>query len=248
MAQIISGTDGTVISSWTTAGRPASPSTAQFGYNTSLGALEIYTGTAWVVVGDQVGSYATEYLIVAGGGGGASRWSQTSCGGSGAGGVLNGSFTVTSGIAYTMTVGAGGAGYTTTAESEATITAASGSNSSAFSQTASGGGGGVGGNGGTAGSGGSGGGAGSADAGGSAGSGTAGQGFAGGSAVGSGANSGTRKDAFKVNPSGSIVLPTTQSVAPSWTGTNGEIIPATVGGVHLLYMWMAGAWRSSSFN
>jgi len=59
---------------------------------------------------------------------------------------------------------------------------------------------------------------------------------------------GNPKDAFKVRMSGSIVLPTTQSVAPSWAGTNGEIIPATVGGVHLLYMWMAGAWRSSSFS
>jgi hypothetical protein len=65
--------------------------------------------------------------------------------------------------------------------------------------------------------------------------------------VGNG-NLGTRKDAFKVRMSGSIVLPTTQSVAPSWTGTDGEIVPATVGGVHRLYMWMAGAWRSSSFS
>jgi hypothetical protein len=65
--------------------------------------------------------------------------------------------------------------------------------------------------------------------------------------IGNGITTGTRKDAFKVNISGSIVLPTTQSVSPTWTGTDGEIIPATVGGVHLLYMWMAGAWRSSSF-
>lgn len=65
--------------------------------------------------------------------------------------------------------------------------------------------------------------------------------------VGNG-NISTRKDAFKVRMSGSIVLPTTQSAAPTWTGTNGEIVPATVGGVHRLYMWMAGAWRSSSFS
>jgi len=64
--------------------------------------------------------------------------------------------------------------------------------------------------------------------------------------VGNGAF-GAPKDSFKVRMSGSIVLPTTQSVAPSWTGSDGEIIPATVGGVHRLYMWMAGAWRSSSF-
>jgi len=65
--------------------------------------------------------------------------------------------------------------------------------------------------------------------------------------IGGGVTTGARKDVFKVRPSGSIVLPTTQSVAPTWTGTDGEIIPATVGGVHQLYMWMAGAWRSSSF-
>jgi hypothetical protein len=65
--------------------------------------------------------------------------------------------------------------------------------------------------------------------------------------VGNGTSTVARRDAFKVRMSGSIVLPTTQSVAPTWTGTDGEIIPATVGGVHRLYMWMAGAWRSSSF-
>jgi hypothetical protein len=57
----------------------------------------------------------------------------------------------------------------------------------------------------------------------------------------------SRSDAFKVRMSGSIVLPTTSSTAPTWTGTDGEIVPATVGGVHRLYMWMSGAWRSSSF-
>jgi hypothetical protein len=66
--------------------------------------------------------------------------------------------------------------------------------------------------------------------------------------VGNGTSDGARRDAFKVRMSGSIILPTTQSAAPSWTGTDGEIVPATVGGVHRLYMWMAGAWRSSSFS
>jgi len=46
---------------------------------------------------------------------------------------------------------------------------------------------------------------------------------------------------------GSIALPTTQSTIPAWIGTDGEIIPATVGGKYLLYMWMNGAWRSGSF-
>lgn len=65
--------------------------------------------------------------------------------------------------------------------------------------------------------------------------------------VGNGTSNGTRRDAFKVRMSGSIVLPTTQSSAPSWTGTDGEIVPATIGGQYFLYMWMNGAWRSGSF-
>jgi hypothetical protein len=47
--------------------------------------------------------------------------------------------------------------------------------------------------------------------------------------------------------SGSIILKSTASAAPSWTGTDGEIVPATVGGQYFLYMWMNGAWRSGSF-
>ena len=48
-----------------------------------------------------IGSYSANYLVVAGGGGG---------GGSEGGGGLTGSATLTSGTAYTITVGAGGAG------------------------------------------------------------------------------------------------------------------------------------------
>jgi hypothetical protein len=46
---------------------------------------------------------------------------------------------------------------------------------------------------------------------------------------------------------GSLILSATQSTAPSYTGTDGEIVPATVGGQYFLYMWMNGAWRSGSF-
>jgi len=63
--------------------------------------------------------------------------------------------------------------------------------------------------------------------------------------IGNGTTS-SRKDAFKVRMSGSIVLPTTQSSSPSWTGTDGEMIFATVTGNHIFYVWMAGAWRSGS--
>jgi hypothetical protein len=59
---------------------------------------------------------------------------------------------------------------------------------------------------------------------------------------------GARKDAFKVRMSGSIILPTTQSTIPSWTGTDGEMIFATITGNHYFYVWMAGAWRSGSLS
>ena len=65
--------------------------------------------------------------------------------------------------------------------------------------------------------------------------------------VGNGLDSENRADAFKVTHSSSIAIPQTQSAAPSWTGVDGEIIPATVSGKYYLYMWMNGAWRSSSF-
>jgi len=64
--------------------------------------------------------------------------------------------------------------------------------------------------------------------------------------VGNGTADNTRKDAFKVRMSGSIVLPTTQSTSPSWTGTDGEMVFATVTGNHYFYVWMSGTWRSGS--
>jgi hypothetical protein len=64
--------------------------------------------------------------------------------------------------------------------------------------------------------------------------------------IGNGGTANTRNDAFKVRMSGSIVLPTTQSAAPSWTGTDGEMVFATVTGNHFFYVWMSGAWRSGS--
>jgi len=64
--------------------------------------------------------------------------------------------------------------------------------------------------------------------------------------VGNGTTPTLRKDAFKVTMSGSIVLPTTQSAAPTWTGTDGEMIFATISGDHRFYVWMSGAWRSGS--
>ena len=107
MAMILQGTDGLTYPTWTTAGRPSTPSLAQCGYNTSLNVLEIYNGTAWVAVGDQAGSYSVEYLVTAGGGGGGGGHG----GGGGAGGYRTASgYTVITNTAYTVTIGAGGTG------------------------------------------------------------------------------------------------------------------------------------------
>lgn len=48
MPIVLDGTKGEVPASWTTAGRPASPSAGQFGYNTTLGTGEMYTSSGWV--------------------------------------------------------------------------------------------------------------------------------------------------------------------------------------------------------
>lgn len=47
MPAIVNGTDGITFPTWTTATRPASPVAGQAGYNTTIGAMETYTGSAW---------------------------------------------------------------------------------------------------------------------------------------------------------------------------------------------------------
>jgi hypothetical protein len=67
--------------------------------------------------------------------------------------------------------------------------------------------------------------------------------------VGNGTNDNARKDAFKVRMSGSIVLPTTSSGQPGWTGTDGEIIAGTAaGGAKVLWVYLGGTWLTSSLG
>jgi hypothetical protein len=157
-----------------TSDRPGSPDLGMTRWNTTLGVLEIWSGTQWQNI---TGNYAVDYLIVAGGGGG----SGVGSGGGGAGGFLSNSTTVTVGTAYSITIGAGGAGSVSDVMSN-------GANSSAFSMVSIGGGAG-GANGGAGASGGSGGGGGSFF-GGAGGAGTAGQGNAGGAGNGGNNNFG----------------------------------------------------------
>jgi trimeric autotransporter adhesin len=65
--------------------------------------------------------------------------------------------------------------------------------------------------------------------------------------VGNGIDDGNRSNAFKVTPSGSIVLPNIQPTEPTWDGVNGEMIFSDDGaGTYTMYVWLDGRWRSSS--
>ena len=47
MSLVLDATNGVTYPTWTTATRPATPSTGQTGYNTTLGVVETYNGTSW---------------------------------------------------------------------------------------------------------------------------------------------------------------------------------------------------------
>lgn len=51
MPAIIGGSTGITFPTWTTAGRPASPTVGQMGWNTDLASMENYNGSAWASVG-----------------------------------------------------------------------------------------------------------------------------------------------------------------------------------------------------
>lgn len=62
MTTTVDGSNGVTFSSWTTAGRPATPSIGQTGFNTTLGIMETYTGSDWVVVGAAASGTITQNL------------------------------------------------------------------------------------------------------------------------------------------------------------------------------------------
>jgi hypothetical protein len=82
MSVIIDGSYGITPAQWTTANRPAAPTTGQSGYNTTLNQFEVYSGITWVALTSQ--TYSVSYLVVAGGGGGS--YSRGGGGSSGSGG------------------------------------------------------------------------------------------------------------------------------------------------------------------
>ena len=63
--------------------------------------------------------------------------------------------------------------------------------------------------------------------------------------VGGGIDDTNRIDAFQVTNNNTIVV-ATQSSAPSYTGVEGEMVPVVNGGNYYIYVYIGGAWRSSS--
>jgi hypothetical protein len=109
-------------------GTAAQQPTGAAGYirlNTTTNNLEYHNGTSWyAITAVNTAVYDVSYLVVAGGGGGGAAWG----GGGGAGGFRTASgFSITSGVAYTVTVGAGGGGGANGSDSVfSTITSAGG--------------------------------------------------------------------------------------------------------------------------
>ena len=65
--------------------------------------------------------------------------------------------------------------------------------------------------------------------------------------VGNGTDDLTRSDAFKVTNNSSIVV-APRAAAPAWIGTEGEMVPAIVGGVFYLYVFLGGNWRKTTLT
>ena len=124
----INTTAGSVLSTWTTATRPASPTAGQFGYNSTLGYLEWYSPTSnWTPMYSSP-SYLITYAMLGGGGGATGGTSGVNYGSGGAAGVYRtATVTVIPGNIYTITIGAGGTGVqagTPSAASASTISGA----------------------------------------------------------------------------------------------------------------------------
>ena len=115
--------NGTVLPTWTTATRPASPSAGQMGFNSTTGYPEWYSAASsqWVQFNTSI-PYSIQYLVIAGGGGGATGGNAGGGGGaggyrssvtgesSGGGASAEAALTIYPQTVYTVTVGAGGAG------------------------------------------------------------------------------------------------------------------------------------------
>jgi hypothetical protein len=51
MAMLLDSVYGVTLPSWSTGGRPASPNTGEFGFNSTLSKYEFWNGSSWTVMG-----------------------------------------------------------------------------------------------------------------------------------------------------------------------------------------------------
>lgn len=114
-SQANSATDYFALPAGTTAQRPGSPAAGYTRFNTTIGQIESYDGSAWLLSSTGP-TYSIDYLVVAGGGSGGQTSSNSSgtSGGGGAGGYIASSGTAVGSETYAITIGAGGAGVTGT--------------------------------------------------------------------------------------------------------------------------------------
>jgi hypothetical protein len=140
----VSITGSLAIPTGTTLQRPASPDTGSIRFNTSITAVEYFSGTTWQGVNSYSSStiYPVELLVVGGGGGGGCGERTNSAGGGagggGAGGYIATTAMVITGSSNPIIVGTGGAGSSTTS-----VTGTTGGDSGAFNFRAAGGGAGL---------------------------------------------------------------------------------------------------------
>ena len=97
MPLTLNGTTGEVFPSWTTAGRPASPTAGQTGFNTTTKALETYDGTNWEITAATTTQGTSGQYLQSAGAGAAPTWATLSA----TGALIRTPQVLTSGTSYT---------------------------------------------------------------------------------------------------------------------------------------------------
>jgi len=120
MPLTLDGTNGEVFPSWATAGRPASPTAGQTGYNTTTKQIETYNGTSWVIGTSATTQGTSGQYLQSAGAGAAPTWATLSA----TGALIRAPQILTTGTSYTTpsnctsiyveAVGGGAAGCGTT--------------------------------------------------------------------------------------------------------------------------------------
>ena len=81
MSIILSGQQGETPAQWTTATRPATPNTGQYGYNTTTGALDVYNGSSWTSIPMPTSQGSSGQYLQSAGAGAAPAWATLSASG-----------------------------------------------------------------------------------------------------------------------------------------------------------------------